>query len=167
MPCSRRAGARGAHGWLNQTVGGWQTQAIYFAESGPALTFGNIIFNGNLHDIALPSSQRTLNEWFNVNAGFNTNSAQQLADNIRTFPLALSGVRAFGINNWDSSLFKNFPIREKLSFELRAEAQDATNHAQFAGPNTTPTSSAFGQVTSTTSNGGLQRVILLGGRLMW
>src|ERR1700682_3265949 len=82
-----------AHGALNQVLGGWSVQAIYLLSTGAPITFGNIIFNGDVHNIGLPSSQRSLSQWFNTDAGFNRNSQQQLASNIRTFPLALSGLR--------------------------------------------------------------------------
>lgn len=151
--------------WLDEIVGGWSAQAIYQAQTGPAVTFGNIIFNGDLHNIVLPSSKRSLSEWFNVDAGFNRNSQQQLASNIRAFPLALTGLRAGGINNWDLSLFKSFKITEAVNFQLRAEAQDALNTPEFSPPNTNPASTLFGKVNSTVS--GQQRVIYVGARLMW
>ena len=36
--------------------------------AGAPLGFGDAILTGSLHDIALPSGQRTPSEWFNVNA---------------------------------------------------------------------------------------------------
>ena len=154
-----------AHGWVNQSLGGWSIQAIYQGQSGPPMGFGNVIFNGNLADIVLPRSERKIERWFNTDAGFNRNSQQQLANNIRTFPLLLTGLRANGYNSWDLSLFKAFRITEKLKFQLRAEGQDALNHAMFAAPNTTPTSTLFGQVTATLV--AQQRVITVGARLSW
>lgn len=154
-----------AHSWVNQTLGGWAVQAIFQGQSGPAIGFGDVIFTGNLHDLVLPASQRTVAEWFNINAGFNRNSAQQLASDIRTFPLRLTGLRANGYNNWDLSIVKGLRIREHMTFQLRAEAQDALNHAMFSAPNTTPTSTLFGQVTTTV--GAQQRVVTLVGRLVW
>jgi len=74
-------------------------------------------------------------------------------------------VRANGINNWDLALYKGFRLHESLNFELRAEASDAMNHPHFAAPNTTPTSPAFGQVTSTVA--AQQRVITVGARLIF
>ena len=150
---------------VNGVVGGWSIQAIFQGQSGPPIGFGDVIFNGNLADLVLPIDQRTVQRWFNIDAGFNRNSQQQLANDVRTFPLRLTGLRANGYNNWDMSIFKGFQIREKVTFQLRAEAQDALNHAMFDAPNTTPTSTLFGQVTATV--GAQQRVVTVGGRLMW
>lgn len=156
---------RAAPGWVNQITGGWSVQAIYQAQSGPAIGFGNIIFNGNLADIVLPRSERTIERWFNTDAGFEKDNNKQLGSNIRTFPLRLTGLRQDGFNNWDISVLKDFHVTEKVAFQLRAEAQDALNHAMFNAPNTTPTSTQFGQVTGTVGVG--QRVITLNGRLNW
>lgn len=86
----------------------------------------------------LPRSERTVERWFNTDAGFERDSRSQPVWNLRTFPLRFTGLRADGYNNWDLSVFKNFRIREGLTFQLRGEAQDAFNHAMFAAPNTAP-----------------------------
>jgi len=49
--------------------------------------------------------------------------------------------------------------------QLRAEAQDALNHAMFSPPNTAPTNTAFGQVNSSVAPE--QRRINLSTRLSW
>ena len=121
---------------------------IFTYQSGAPLGFGNIIFNGNLHDIPLSSGERSANQWFNTSAGFVTASAQQLASNIRTFPKALAGVRGDGQTDWNLSLIKHFKVKERVNLELRFEGYDIMNHPNFSDPNTTVTSSAFGTVTS-------------------
>lgn len=136
-----------SNGWKNYVFGGWSAQGIYQGQSGPPIGFGNIIFRGNLHDIVLPRSERKVERWFNVDAGFERNSALALAQNIRTFPLRLTGLRADGYNNWDLSMFKTFRFKERYSAQLRVEAQDAMNHAMFSAPNTAPANTAFGTVT--------------------
>jgi hypothetical protein len=58
-------------------------------------------------------------------------------------------VRGPGINNWDLTLFKNFPIKsEKRSVQFRWEFYNFVNHTQFSGMNTTATFSATGQQTN-------------------
>jgi len=46
------------------------------------------------------------------------------------------------------SLIKNVQIFERLKFQFRAECLNALNHANFRAPNTSPTSSSFGMITS-------------------
>ena len=83
----------------------------------------------------------TAERWFNT-------EAFERDWNVRTFPLRLSNVRADGFNQWDMSLIKSFRITERLRFQLRAEAQNAMNHAMFVAPNTAPANSLFGQVNA-------------------
>jgi len=40
-----------------------------------------------------------------------------------------------GISNWDISLQKMFYVKERVSFQLRADAFNALNHTQFGGTN--------------------------------
>ena len=145
-----KALGRGARGIPGKLAGGWQVQYIYQGQSGPPLAFGNVIFAGDPARMVLPKGERTVERWFNVDAGFERNASKQLSWNVRTFPSRFSGLRADGINNWDISLIKNTRIRERLSTEFRAEFCNALNHAQFAAPNMTPNSTAFGTVTAET-----------------
>jgi len=138
----------GCRAALDKIIGGWQLQGIYTAQSGPALSFGNVLFIGNVHDITLPKSQRTPDRWFNIDAGFERNSARQLSYNYRTMPTRLSDVRGDGVDLWDLSLLKNTRIRERFNIQFRGEFLNAWNHPNFSAPNTSPTSSAFGQVTT-------------------
>jgi hypothetical protein len=128
-------------------VGGWQLGGVVVRQSGAPLDFGNVIFTGDLKDIALPKDERSVDRWFNTAAGFNTNSAQQLSSNVRTFPLRLSGVRTDGRATWDFSLIKNVEIAA-TTLQFRAEVYNAWNHPNFNNPNNSPTSTAFGRITS-------------------
>ena len=132
---------------VNFILGGWQFGGVYQHQTGAPLGFGNRIFNGNLKDIVLPEGQRGVDGWFNLNAGFERNSAKQLASNIRTFPIRFSGVRGPTQDRWDFSIIKNFHIAERVSSQFRAETFNAMNHPNLSDPNTDPTSSAFGTIT--------------------
>jgi hypothetical protein len=132
---------------LSTMISGWQLQGIYTGQSGAALGFGNMIFYGNIKNIPLPEGQRTVERWFNTDAGFERDTAKQLGSNIRTAPSRFSGIRADGQNNFDFGLLKNTQIREKVQLQFRAEATNALNHPQFLAPNTTVTSTAFGTIT--------------------
>ncbi len=130
-------------------IGGWQIGAIVALQSGGPMGFGNAIFNGDVRNIALPGAQRDVDRWFNIDAGFNRNANQALASNVRAFPLRFSGVSSPGQKSWDFSLVKNFPIREALKVQFRADAYNAWNHTNFNAPNTTPANTAFGRITGT------------------
>jgi hypothetical protein len=136
---------------VNFVLGGWQFDAGVVRQAGAPLGFGNAIFNGDLKNIPLPKDQRSVDHWFNINAGFDKNSKNVLANNIQTFPIRFSGIRADGQATWNFSLIKNFRIRERFNTQFRAEAYNALNHPSFDVPNTTPTSSAFGTITNTLS----------------
>jgi len=133
---------------LDYAIGGWQVNTIFTYQSGDPLGFGDAIFTGNIHNIALSSSQRSVNQWFNTGAGFITDPSLQRADDLRQFPLYFAGVRGDGQTMWNLSLFKIFPVRERAHLELRFEGYDVLNHPNFSDPNTSVTSSAFGTVTS-------------------
>ena len=89
---------------MDLVLGGWQLGGVAIRQAGAPLGFGNVIFNGDLHDIVLPKGERSASQWFNTAAGFNRNTNQQLASNIITFPTRFSGVRADGEARWDFSM---------------------------------------------------------------
>ncbi len=135
---------------LDAVVGGWQLGAVVTRQSGAPLGFGNALFIGDIKNIPLPKSQRDVDRWFNIDAGFNRVTAQQLANNIRTFPLRFSGVRGDDQRSWDFSIVKRFGLYgERVKFQFRADAYNAFNQTNFSNPNTTPTNSAFGRITGT------------------
>jgi hypothetical protein len=144
----RRIGA-GAPPVVSAVIGGWQIQGIYTYQSGFPIGFGNVIFTGDLDDIALPASERTVARWFNTDAGFNKVSAQQLGLNIRTFPQRLESVRADTVKNIDLSVIKNTAVAGK-TLQLRFESLNALNHPLFPGPNTNPTQVGFGTISAST-----------------
>ena len=52
----------------------------------------------------------------------------------------------------DASLRKNFPIVERLTMQFRFDVFDFLNHPNWGGPNSTPTSGAFGTITGKTND---------------
>jgi hypothetical protein len=153
---------RDARGISGKLVSGWQVQAIYQVQSGAPLGFGNAIFSGNLHDIPLSGADRSIYQWFNVDAGFERDSKKQLASNVRTLPTRFSGIRGPIMNNWDISFLKNTALTEGLNLQFRAELINAFNHTQFDIPNTTPSSTSFGRISAIAH---LPRVVQFGLKL--
>ena len=142
-----RAFLGNAKGLSEVLVGGWQFQGIFEAQSGKALGFGNAIFNGDLHDIVLPVSERKVERWFNTAAGFERDSTKGLASNLQGLSSLFTGIRRDGINNVNLSMYKNFRLREGFRLRFMLLAGNTGNHAQFGDPNTAPANSAFGTVT--------------------
>jgi hypothetical protein len=74
-----------------------------------------------------------------------------------------------GYTNFDTALFKHFPIENKVALQLRVETYNTFNHTVFNALNSTATfanansqgsgnpqtASTFGQLTGTPSNGSL------------
>jgi hypothetical protein len=134
----------------NILIGGWQVSGIYAYQSGVPIGFGNLLFTGNLDDVALSADEQSVGRWFNTDAGFNRVSNQQLGSNVRTFPLRLDSVRTDPVNNIDLSLIKNTSLARAKVLQLRFEALNAFNHVLFPGPNTDPLAVAFGRIVSST-----------------
>ena len=58
-----------------------------------------------------------------------------------------------GFGSVDFSVFKSTPITERLRAEFRVEIFNLFNRTNYANPNTTFSSSSFGQITSTRNGG--------------
>ena len=147
----------------------WQVSGIFTAQSGaptgfnvayspsadvtgsPTDTTARPILTGNP---ILPKDQRSINEAFNVAAI----AAPSLSYcGVANPPFICWGnankdiFRGPGINNWDSSLFKNMPFFEgRLRAQLRVEAYNLFNHTQFTTVGTTTSFNAAGQQTNGT-----------------
>jgi hypothetical protein len=149
---------------INAAVGGWQYQAIWILQSGAPTGFGNVLFIGDVHSIPLPADQRKVEQWFNINAGFNRLAADALASNIRTFPLRLNGVRNPGQDYWNMSVSKQFQFKERMKLQVRTDWEGALNSPQFAAPNAAPTNTVFGQISATTPEA---RRVFVGAKVMF
>ena len=130
-------------------VRGWEFSGITEMQIGLPLAAsqsnGTGGFTGTQRPIqtapgALPSSQRTLNQWFNTSA-FLVTPAYATGNEAR---FSFFGP---GINNWDTSLMRNFPVRERLNLQLRGEFYDTFNHPNFSNPNTTIGNVNYGKIT--------------------
>jgi len=118
-------------------------------QSGPAMAWGDIwtLFTGDPDKVKLSKNERNVDRWFNIDAGFNRNTAQQLGSHLRTTSEYFSDLRSDGQARWDLGLIKSFRVTESLKAH-RAEALNAWNHPNLLAPSVTPTSTTFGMVTS-------------------
>jgi hypothetical protein len=171
------------NGFVEAIAGGWQAQGIYQWQSGRPIDVGgrNVYFNGDPSVLRTDISGKTVDRTFDPSIFYFTDAAVQtngvvdpaiqradtrirLANNIRYFPSRLPGFRRQNLNLWDLSVIKNFSITEKLKFQLRGEFLNAFNHPQFGDPNTDPTNSNIGRVTSQSN---LPRNIQIGLKLIF
>jgi hypothetical protein len=149
---------------VDYILGGWQISGIFFAQSGNTIAWGPMVFLGNSwNDIKAVPGGRSIARWFNTDV-FDRTAARQpnTAYQFRYFPLRVGPVRAPGVNSFDIAVTKNFRISERSRLELRGDFFNVRNHPNFGGPNTSPTSALFGQITSQAN---LPRVVQLGLRL--
>lgn len=72
--------------------------------------------------------------------------------------------RGPGATNLDLTISKHTKIYENLDFELRLEAFDTLNHAEFSNPNRNIVSPIFGEITSTSTTNP-SRIVEIAGRL--
>jgi len=147
--------------WMNRGLGGWVVNSIYTWELGAPLgPWGNLIYyGGNLH-----LDQRGVGGTSFDTTRFNTNTQQQLTDNVRTFSTQFSNLRSDGANNIDLSLIKNTRLHDLINVQLRFESFNAFNHTEFSAPSLVATSSAFGRITSQNN---LSRTVQIAARLVW
>jgi hypothetical protein len=140
---------------VKNVFGGWQSNFIYTAQSGQPFTVLSGVDNaltgvgGNFADYtgANPqisgnrSEQAEIAQWFNTSA-FTTNAIGTIGTGRRN--------QLIGPGSWnvDYSIFKSFPIHERHEIQLRGEFFNLFNHTRLSNPNSTVTSSLFGQITS-------------------
>jgi hypothetical protein len=92
----------------------------------------------------------TGNYYFNP-LGFDNNEADYASapPQFALYGLPRNFFRGPGRTNLDLALAKTTPITERVKAELRFEAFNIFNHAEFSNPDVNPNSGTFGQITST------------------
>ena len=134
---------------VQDVVRGWELSGITEMQIGLPLavtqTNGTGGFTGTqrpnqIAAAAFPREQRTLNNWFNQGA-FTVAPAFTSGNEPR---FAFYGP---GINNWDTSLMRNFQVRESLRVQFRGEFYNTFNHPNFKNPNTTIGNANYGKIT--------------------
>jgi hypothetical protein len=156
--------------FFDRIVGGWGVNGITTLQSGfplgltTAANQTNSLGGGSRPNVIAPDSKRRtgsaqsrVNQWFNTSA-FAAPPAYTFGNEARLD----NTLRGHGIANWDFTLSKAIPIRERLSLDLRAEVFNLYNRVQFGDPGTQLGSATFGIVSTQTNN---PRQIQFAGRL--
>ena len=136
---------------VNWAVDGWQLSGITEFQSGLPLTINNPSnqlggFTATQRPIqtapaAYDRGDRTLDKWFNTGA-FTAANALQFGTAPR-FPLYRPG-----INNWDTSLMRNFQLGDRFRLQFRGAFYNTLNHGQYNAPGNTLNTTTFGKISS-------------------
>jgi hypothetical protein len=148
---------------LKQVFNGWQVSGITSFISGSPLGVG--FTTTDSHDITgtaslgarivvnsnpvLPKGERTFDKNFRTDV-FAMPAKGTIGNAAKTL------IRGPGVNNFDTAVFKNFPVTERMRMQFRWEMYNAFNHTQFSGLNATAKfdtagnqiNSSFGMFTS-------------------
>ncbi len=152
---------KSANSLVDHIVGGWELAGFLLFQSGPFLTvtvpgadpsgtgFPQITGNGRADIVSgvplYPAHQSTY-QWLNP-AAFAIPP-----NNIGRFPTSPVGVATGpGTQSVSMSLMKSVPIRESMRFQVGAQAANLFNHPNYATPNTTLNTAAFGTISNVQS----------------
>jgi hypothetical protein len=154
LPIGKGKAFRTGNAFADNLIGNWQVNGIVSLRSGQPFNVnvaGDIPNTGegdvrpDLVGNPIPA-QRTIQEWL-VPSAF-APPAQYTFGN-----LGRDVFRTDWARNLDFSVFRQFPIRESLRLEFRAEAFNLTNTPVFAAPASNISYSNFGQISSTINTG--------------
>jgi hypothetical protein len=151
---------KGWNGFARAALGEWEVSAIWTFQSGTP--FGIQGGNGNNNSGALQASgpygdrANVTGQPFNVHQGGRTQWLQQYFNRSAFTPNPVgtfgnSGKNILvgpGIDTGDVALIKNWRVRETDQLQFRWEMFNAFNHPSFGLPDTSPTDSNFGQITT-------------------
>lgn len=171
--------------FVHSMLGGWSLQTVIQARSAPPVTaydsnfFPGVagFFSSVRPDIVagmplyLSGPPYPGGKAFNP-AAFVDPPSDANGNPLRQGTLARNALRAFGASQWDFAIHREFPIRESLKLQFRAEMFNVLNHPIFAPPIGDLSQPSFGLSTqtlnqgfggSTLSNGALNSLFEFGG----
>ncbi len=132
---------RGKTPLIRGLFGSWELTGIYSYSSGVPLTVtisgadlvgsGSGAFSNRPDLVANPKGPGTADQWLNPNAYLLPVDLGRLGRSPR------GSIRSPAINNFDIAIYKNFPIKESMAVQFRAEFYNAFNNTQFLSVDTT------------------------------
>jgi hypothetical protein len=129
--------ATGSRPVLKRLVAGWELGWTGTYTSGAALSF-----SGAERVSTSSNNPHTALQWFDT-----TQFLAQAPFTIQHTSSRIADIRGPGLGMWNVTLAKNTPITERVKFRLEAQAFNFLNTPFFGNPNTSVTSSSFGQIT--------------------
>ena len=160
-------------GILAAVIGGWQLAGTFERQPGSLINFGNLFYYGDLNDIKKSTPDIALNAdgtidgtkyWFNV-ANFERDPARTPTNfQTRAFPFQIDGLRGPGLMYLNLNVTRSFNIGDRSALQARFDVQNVLNYAAFGNPNTDPTNTNFGKVTTAVAAAGAMRFFSFGMR---
>jgi hypothetical protein len=158
-------------GLTHKLLGGWQVSGVYIYQSGTPFGIGTTTDYAGVNltgqtqywvqnaplvisdQYSQGSNAATDNNYYfqpKTSAG----SAVFTAPPNGTFNTQLQRDKFYGPGSWNfnSALYKDFRITERIKVTFRWEQYNTLNHPNWSGPNTTPTSASFGKITAKSGN---------------
>jgi hypothetical protein len=143
---------------VDYIAGGWQANSIVGLHSGTPYTLGvacDIANTGNSNNAGYYERLNLIGDPHLSNptpaAWFNT-KAFAVPANFTYGQLGRNTFRTDWSRNLDLSLFRDFPIRERLKLQFRAEAFNLTDTPVYAAPVANFSNANFGKVLSTANS---------------
>jgi hypothetical protein len=140
---------------FDYVLGNWQFNNIFTARSGQVYTpdtstdvanTGNGFTYETLNQVGNPGQvKQTPAEWFNT-------AAYATPPNYTYGTAGRNSLRDQGFWDLDTSVFRQFPIHDNLTFEFRAESFNLLNHPVMGTPDSNINDANFGRVNSTASS---------------
>lgn len=153
------------HPAANMIVGGWNLNVQYVYRSGQPIEFPNAaptqarsaqLTKAERDERARQAGRDKFNPFFDK--WFDTTifpNRAQAPFTLRDFPTRFPDVRSPFLQSWEVSAYKDFPIRERLKLQLRADFQNAFDYAYFGRLVSRPNNvqdSRFGQLDPAQDN---------------
>ena len=156
-------------------IGGWVVSGVFTAQSGTPVGINTGFLYTCPEQSYRPAGGSTLGHWFST-AGSNPKSCWQGLTPYQLQPInsTTAQVRNPTQPNLDASLQKSANLFDRLNFDLRLDAFNATNSVLFGGPDTNPNDgpatfransgwSGFGTVGASQRN--FPRILQVSGKL--
>jgi hypothetical protein len=153
------------NGFVKQVIGGWSITGITHLYTGVPVSLSDsedysltgasgvdfpYYTPGNVRQGQHNPRVKPVQKYFNT--ALFTSEGNECSPKISCYGRPGNSKRRFfagpGTNYTDMALLRDFHVHESQMFEFRLEAFDVANHANFAAPNGSVTSAAFGTITA-------------------
>jgi hypothetical protein len=148
-------------------AGGWQLGGTFEYQPGSLIAFNtNLFYYGKIEDIKKSKPEIALNAdgtlnsakyWFNVDNFERDPTKTPTSFQTRAFPFQVDGMRGPGLTYVNMNVSRNFGLGGRATLQTRVDIQNLLNYAAYNNPNTDPTNSNFGKVTTAVASAGAMR----------